>query len=140
MLYCTYYSATHFKKPGRFLKIFIYLFCGCAGSSLLCRFFCNSGKWGLLSHFGAQTSCSGFAVVECGLQSICASVVMKTQQSLDFQTQFRLNTCGAWPQLPCSVWDVPGSGMEPMSPALPGGFFTTEPPGKPETHFFFFSY
>ena len=27
--------------------------------------------------------------------------------------------------------------MEPMSPALPGGFFTTEPPGKPETHFFF---
>ena len=28
------------------------------------------------------------------------------------------------------VWDPPGSGMEPVSPALAGGFFTTEPPGK----------
>ena len=29
------------------------------------------------------------------------------------------------------MWNVPGSGMEPVSPALAGGFFTTEPPGKP---------
>ena len=27
--------------------------------------------------------------------------------------------------------DLPGSGTEPMSPALADGFFTTEPPGKP---------
>ena len=27
--------------------------------------------------------------------------------------------------------DPPGPGMEPMSPALTGGFFTPEPPGKP---------
>ena len=27
--------------------------------------------------------------------------------------------------------DLPGSGMELKSPALAGGFFTTEPPGKP---------
>ena len=27
-------------------------------------------------------------------------------------------------------WDLPRSGIEPMSPALAGGFFTTEPPGK----------
>ena len=26
---------------------------------------------------------------------------------------------------------LPHPGTEPMSPALPGGFFTTEPPGKP---------
>ena len=31
------------------------------------------------------------------------------------------------------MWDLPGSGMEPVSPALTGGFFTTEPPGKPRT-------
>ena len=30
------------------------------------------------------------------------------------------------------MWDLPESGIEPESPALPGGFFTTEPPGKPE--------
>ena len=27
--------------------------------------------------------------------------------------------------------DLPGPGTEPMSPALVGGFFTTEPAGKP---------
>ena len=26
--------------------------------------------------------------------------------------------------------DLPGSGIEPTSPALAGGVFTTEPPGK----------
>ena len=29
------------------------------------------------------------------------------------------------------MWDFPGPGIEPMSPALAGGFFTTEPPGNP---------
>ena len=28
------------------------------------------------------------------------------------------------------MWDLPGPGIEPMSPTLTGGFFTTEPPGK----------
>ena len=28
--------------------------------------------------------------------------------------------------------DLPIPGTEPKSPALAGGFFTTEPPGKPE--------
>ena len=27
--------------------------------------------------------------------------------------------------------DLPGPGTEPVSPELAGGFFTTEPPGKP---------
>ena len=29
------------------------------------------------------------------------------------------------------MWDLPGPGIEPMSPALAGGFLTTAPPGKP---------
>ena len=28
------------------------------------------------------------------------------------------------------MWDLPGTGVKPMCPALAGGFFTTEPPGK----------
>ena len=28
------------------------------------------------------------------------------------------------------TWDLPGPGLEPMSPALAGGFLTTAPPGK----------
>ena len=33
------------------------------------------------------------------------------------------------------MWDLPGSGTEPVSPALAGGFFTTEPPGNPGVNF-----
>ena len=29
------------------------------------------------------------------------------------------------------MWDLPRLGIDPMFPALVGGFFTTEPPGKP---------
>ena len=29
------------------------------------------------------------------------------------------------------MWDLPHPGIEPVFPALAGGFFTTEPPGKP---------
>ena len=36
-------------------------------------------------------------------------------------------------RISCSaaMWDLPGSGIEPVSPALAGRFFTTEPPEKP---------
>ena len=39
-----------------------------------------------------------------------------------------------WSGLPFpSLDDLPvGSGIKPMSPSLAGGFFATEPPGKPE--------
>ena len=37
-----------------------------------------------------------------------------------------------WSGLPFpSPGDLPDPGMEPASPALAGGFFTTAPPGKP---------
>ena len=29
------------------------------------------------------------------------------------------------------MWDLPGPGLEPVSPALAGEFLTTAPPGKP---------
>ena len=36
-----------------------------------------------------------------------------------------------WSGLPFpSPGDLPNSGIKPMSPALAGGFFTAEPPGK----------
>ena len=34
-----------------------------------------------------------------------------------------------------SMWDLSGPGVEPVSPALAGRFFTTEPPGKPSLAF-----
>ena len=39
-----------------------------------------------------------------------------------------------WSGLPCPpLGDLPDPGIKPMSSALVGGFFTTEPPGKPLT-------
>ena len=40
-------------------------------------------------------------------------------------------------QFLCSMWDVPGPGLEPASPALAGILPTTAPPGKPRFFFFF---
>ena len=45
-----------------------------------------------------------------------------------------------WRGLPCPPpGDLPNPGIEPKSPALAGGFFTTEPPEKP-FHLITFSY
>ena len=38
---------------------------------------------------------------------------------------------GTQAQLLHSMWDLPGPRIEPVSHALAGRFFTTEPPGKP---------
>ena len=54
--------------------------------------------------------------------------------------EHRLNSCGgAWAQLLHSMWDLLRSGIEPISPALAGEFFTTEPPGKSPNCFLFSS-
>ena len=42
-----------------------------------------------------------------------------------------LGSCGARAQVPHGMWDLPGPGLEPASPALAGGLPTTTPPGKP---------
>ena len=38
------------------------------------------------------------------------------------------------------MWDLPGSGIEPGSPALAGRFFTTEPPWKPHVLILVFAF
>ena len=43
----------------------------------------------------------------------------------------RLSNCGSRAELLCGMWDLPGPGLEPASPALAGRFSTTAPPGKP---------
>ena len=43
----------------------------------------------------------------------------------------RLSSCGTWTQLLRGMWDLPGPGLKPMSPALVGRFLTIVPPGKP---------
>ena len=61
-----------------------------------------------------------------GPLTIVASLVAEHR----LQTR-RLSNCGSWAQLLRVMWDHPRPGLEPVSPALVGGFLTTAPPGKP---------
>lgn len=47
----------------------------------------------------------------------------------------RLSHRGSWAQLLPGMWDLPGSGVEPVSPALAGGLFTAELSGEPHVPF-----
>ena len=50
--------------------------------------------------------------------------------------EHRLNSCDARAYLLRGLWDLPRSGIGPMSPKLAGRLFTTELPGKPpDLHF-----
>ena len=42
-----------------------------------------------------------------------------------------LSYCGTLALLLCCMWDLPGPGIQPMSPALVGGFLITRTPRKP---------
>ena len=48
----------------------------------------------------------------------------------------RLSNCGSRAQPLRGMWDPPGPGLEPVSPALAGGFSTTAPPGKSQYFYF----
>ena len=71
----------------------------------------------------------------CGARALCtwaSEVVAHGLSSCGSRAlEHRLSSCGTWAQLFLGVWDLPGPGLEPVSPALAGGFLTTAPPGKP---------
>ena len=76
---------------------------------------------GATLQFGAQAShCGGFSCCGAWVLGVRTSVVVACG----------LSSCGARPYLLRGVWDLPGPGLEPMSPALVGGFLTTAPPRK----------
>ena len=89
---------------------------------------------GATLHCGAgATHCSGFS--RCGAWALGtqASVVMaRGLSSCDLQAlERRLSSCGARALLLRGMWDLPGPGLEPVSPASAGRFSTTVPLGKP---------
>ena len=88
------------------------------GLRFCARAFSSCGKWGPL-----------FIAVR-GPFTIAAPPVTGHR----LQTR-RLSNCGSRAQLLRGMWDLPGPGLEPASPALAGRFPTTAPPGKPSNHF-----
>ena len=61
-----------------------------------------------------------------GPLTVAASLVAEHR----LQTR-RLSSGGSRDQSLRGMWDLPGPGLEPVSPALAGRFSTTAPPGKP---------
>ena len=89
------------------------------GLRFCARVFSNRGKRGPL-----------FIAVR-GPLTIAASPVAEHR----LQTH-RLSNCGSRAQPLRGMWDLPGPGIEPVSPALAGRFSTTAPPGKPQPELF----
>ena len=72
--------------------------------------------------------CGGFSCVAQvqGLRLWHTGSVTAAPEALEL----RLSSCDAWARLLRVMWDLPVSGIEPVSPALGGRFFTAEPRGK----------
>ena len=99
----------------------------CAGFSL--RWFLLLWSMGLRRAGFSSCSMAGSVVAACRPQSVgfssCGSLALER----------RLSSCGAQAQLLRHMWDLPGPGIEPVSPALACGFLTTAPPGKSLNYF-----
>ena len=76
--------------------------------------FSGCGELGLLSGCGIWAH-------HCGCFSCCGA---QAQRHVGF------SSCGTRAWLPYGMWNLPGPGIEPVSPALAGRFLTTGPPGK----------
>ena len=117
------------------INLFIYyLFIfGCVGSSLLRVGFPQLRRVGATLCCGAQASyCHGFSC--CGARALGARASVVASHRLSScgsrALERRLSSCDTQAQLLCGMWGLPRPGLEPVSPALAGGFLTTAPPGK----------
>ena len=108
-------------------------------SLLLCRPFFSCGEWGLLLAAACGLLIVAASLLQstgsraCGLQKAAARGLSSCNTHA---LEHSINSCGMQALLFHSMWDLPGPGMEPMSPALAGGFFTHESPRK--LHFLVF--
>ena len=97
-----------------FFIFLVNLFLAVLGLRFCARAFSSCGKRGPLF------------IAVCWPLTIAAFLVVEHRLQMR-----RLSSCGSRAQLLCGMWDLPRPGLEPVSPALAGGFSTTAPPGKP---------
>ena len=84
----------------------------------------ESGGWLLVVVSGLLISVASL-VAEHGLS------VLQLCSCSSWALEHRLNSCSTLGSVALQHVAAPRSGIEPVSPALAGKFFTTEPPGKP---------
>ena len=100
---------------------------------------CCAWAFSSCGELGLPSSCSVWAS-HCGGFSYCRAWALGMGTSA--VAVLWLSSCSSW-ALECwlssydaqtwllhSMWDLSGPGIKPVSPAIAGGFFTTEPPGK----------
>ena len=131
------------------LNIFLKFIFGCAGSLLL-----HMGSLQLLRvRATLYLWCTGFSWRWPLYSSGCRRMGFRSCSMPAQQLQFagsrvcglsscsfgalecRICICGTWAQLLRGIWNLPGPGIEPVSPALAGGFLSIVPPGKSITLF-----
>ena len=110
-----------------FKNKFIYLFLAALGLHCCAWAFSSCGEWGLL-----------FVAVH-GLLIVVASLVVEhgLQAHRLQQLWHAVSVVVAHGlKLLRGMWDLPGPGHEPLSPALAGRILTTAPPGKSQERYF----
>ena len=109
-----------------FLNLFYLFIFGCVGLRCCVPAFSSCGERGLLLVVvrgllvAVASLVAEHGLEACGLTN-CGSLALER----------RLSSCGTRALLLHGLWDLPGPGLKPASPALAGGFLTTAPPGKP---------
>ena len=115
MEYCFLFLVLLFQYT---LKMISYIFHDCAGSLLQCRLFSQLWQAGATLQL-----CAGFSLWRLLLFRSTVSRARRLQQlqhagglnSCSLAPEHRLNRCGAWAYLLCSVWDLPRPGTELVS-------------------------
>ena len=98
----------------------------------LCWVFVAACGLSLVAASGGNSSlwCTGFSLSWLLLLRSMSSRSVGFSSSGSGALERRLSSCGARALLLRSTWDLPRPGLEPVFPALAGGFLTTAPPGK----------
>ena len=88
---------------------------------------CDCMGFSLVVESGGYSSC-GVRAFPWGGFSYCRACALGHEASIG--AACGLSSCGTWAELLRGMCHPPRPGIEPVSPALAGGFFTTEPQGK----------
>ena len=110
---------------------FIYLFLAVLGLRRCTRALSSRSEWG---HSSLQ--CAGLPSRRPPLPRSTGSRHVGFSSCGSQAPERRLSSRGARAQLLRDMWDPPGPGPKPVSPALAGRFSTTAPPGKPLKHLY----
>ena len=110
--------------PSTFILLFKILF---SFYFLLCWVFISLCRLSLVVASGGYSSLwySGFSLQWLLLLRSTGFMVHK------FQYVAHGLSCSSWAWLLCGMWNPPGTGIEPVSPALAGWFLFTAPQGSP---------